>query len=182
MEIQDKKSELLELIKKEALFKGRFVLASGKESNYYIDLRLITLNPKGSYLIAEILFDLLKDEEINSLGGLTLGADPICGALSAISYLKGKPISTFIVRKEAKIHGKRKMIEGPLKKGSKVAIIDDVATTGGSLIKAIKAVEDESCKVVKVITIVDREEGAREKLSVGGFEFVSIFNKKDLGI
>jgi orotate phosphoribosyltransferase len=177
-----KKAQLLELIKKEAIFKGRVALASGKESGYYIDMRLITLSPKGAYLIAEIILDLLKDEEIDFLGGLTLGADPICGAISAISYLNGKPTPTFIVRKEAKTHGKRKMIEGPLKKGSRVAIIDDVATTGGSLIKAIKAAENENCEVVKAITIVDREEGARERLSAEGLELISIFNKKDIGV
>lgn len=180
--MEDKKSRLLELIKKEALFKGNFVLASGKKSDYYIDLRLITLHPEGTCLIAEILFDLLKNENIDSLGGLTLGADPICGAFSAISYLKGKPTPSFIVRKEEKIHGKRKTIEGPLKRGSRVAVVDDVATTGRSLIKAIKAVTEEGCEIVKVITIVDREEGAKERLAGEGYELLSIFNKKDLGV
>lgn len=178
----DKKSRLLELIKKEALFKGKFVLASGRESDYYIDLRLITLTPEGIYLIAEILFNLLKDDDIDFLGGPTLGADPICGAFSAISYLRGKPTPSFIVRKEEKKHGKAKEIEGPLKRGARVAIVDDVATTGGALIKALIAVKDADCEVVRIISIVDRGEGAKERLAKEGYELLPIFNKHDLGI
>lgn len=175
-------SRLLELIKRDAVFKGNFVLASGKESSYYIDLRLITLNPEGAYLIAEALFDLLTCEDVDFLGGLTLGADPICGAFSAISYLKGKPVPSFIVRKEGKKHGKTKAIEGPLRNGARVAIVDDVATSGGSLLKAINAVKDLDCEIVKVVTIVDRLEGAKEELAKHGFQLVSIFTREDLGV
>ncbi|MEA3255074.1 MAG: orotate phosphoribosyltransferase [Candidatus Altiarchaeota archaeon] len=180
--MEDKKTQLLELIKREAVFKGNFVLASGKESSYYLDLRLITLNPEGAYLIAEVLFDLLTCEDVDFLGGLTLGADPICGAFSAISYLKGKPIPSFIVRKEEKKHGKTKAIEGPLRKGARVAIVDDVATSGGSLLRAINAVKEQACEIVSIIVIVDREEGAKEKLAEEGYMLLSIFNKKDLGL
>lgn len=176
-----RKQELLNLIKKNALKFSSITLSSGKKSDWYVDLRLITLHPKSSYLIAEILFDSLKDERIDALGGLTLGADPICGAFSAFSFMKGKPISSFIVRKEPKKHGMMKLIEGPLKKKSKVAIIDDVATTGTSLLKTIETVEKEAnCKVVKVFCIVDREEGAKEKLAEKGYKLESIFTKKDV--
>jgi len=178
MNIQKSKERLLTLIKKDALSILPVKLSSGKESNYYVDCRLITLNPAGSLLLAEILFEMLKEEQIDAFGGPTLGADPVCGALSALSQQKGRPIPCFIVRKEPKPHGKGKWIEGPLKPGSKVAIFDDVATTGNSLLKAIKAAEGEGCKVAKVIVLVDREEGAREKLAEEGYKLEAIFTKK----
>jgi orotate phosphoribosyltransferase len=182
METQDNRSRLLELIKKEALFKGDYTRSSGKKSSYYIDLRLITMSSEGAYLIANILFDELKDENIDSIGGLTLGADPIASAYAAISFLRGKPASAFIIRKEEKKHGKAKLIEGPLKKGARVVIIDDVATSGGSLVKAIDAAEKEGCKVVKVMSLVDRNEGASSELAKRGYSLHSIYGLKDLGV
>ena len=177
-----KKEKLLELIKEKALVVGEIKLASGKTSNYYIDCRKITLDPLGVYLTAEILFDKLKDDDIHALGGLTLGADPICGAFAVVSYLNNKPIQTFIVRKELKKHGTMKAIEGNLEPKSKVAIVDDVATTGGSIIKTIKAVEEQGCTVQRVIVLVDREEGAKENLAEKGYKLESIFSRKDLGV
>lgn len=175
----DKRERLLELIR-ENTTKSNVKLSSGRSSNYYIDCRMVTLNPEGAALVAEILFDILKDENIDAVGGLTLGADPICGAFSVISYQKGRPIPTFIVRKEKKEHGRQKRIEGNLKKGSKVAIIDDVATTGNSLLTAINAVAEEGCRVQRVIVIVDRNEGAKEKLSEKGYELESIFRADEI--
>jgi orotate phosphoribosyltransferase len=182
METQDHRHRLLELIKKEALFKGDYTLSSGKKSSYYIDLRLITMSSEGAYLIANILFDELKDEKIDSIGGLTMGADPIAAAYAAISFLRGKPSSAFIIRKEEKKHGKGKLIEGPLKKGARVVIVDDVATSGGSLIKAIDAAEKEGCTVVKVMSLVDRNEGASAELAKRGFPLHSLYDLKDLGV
>jgi orotate phosphoribosyltransferase len=182
METQDNRLRLLELIKKEALFKGDYTLSSGKKSSYYIDLRLITMSSEGAYLIANILFDELKDENIDSIGGLTLGADPIASAYAAISFLRGKPASAFIIRKEEKKHGKAKLIEGPLKKGARVVIVDDVATSGGSLVKAIDAAEAEGCKVVKVMSLVDRNEGASSELAKRGYSLHSLYSLKDLGV
>lgn len=168
------------MIRREALFIAPITLTSGRKSNYYIDCRLITLNPEGATLTAEILFDTLKEKEIDAFGGLSIGADPICGAFSVISYQKGRPIPTFIIRKKQKKHGKQKLIEGPLKKGSRVVIVDDVATTGNSLLGAIDIVEDFGCKVLEVIVLVDRLEGAREKLAKKGYELKSIFTREDL--
>jgi len=170
------------LIKKEALFKGDYVLSSGKKSSYYIDLRLITLSSEGAYLIANLLYDELKDKSIDAIGGLTMGADPIAAAYAAISFERGKGASAFIIRKEEKKHGKARLIEGPLKKGARVVIVDDVATSGGSLIKAIDAVETAGCKVVKVMSLVDREEGASSELKKKGYELHSLYNLKDLGV
>lgn len=182
MNINQLRETLLTLIKKEALSHQTIKLSSGRESSYYIDCRLVTLNPVGSLAIAEILFDMLKDDEIDAFGGPTLGADPICGSLAALSQQKGKPTPSFIVRKEPKAHGKGKWIEGPLKTGSRVAIFDDVATSGGSLLKAIKAVGEMGCKVARVIVLVDREEGAKEKLAEEGHRLEAIFTKEDLGV
>jgi orotate phosphoribosyltransferase len=182
METKDHRSRLLALIKKEAVFKGEYILSSGKKSSYYIDLRLITLSSEGAYLIANVLFDELKDKDIDAIGGLTMGADPIASAYSAISYTRGKPTSAFIIRKEEKKHGKGKLIEGPLKKGAHVAIVDDVATSGGSLIRAVEAAENAGCIVASVFSIVDRNEGASEELAKRGHELHSIYSLKDLGV
>lgn len=181
-EVNDKRARLLALIKEKALFRGDFTLASGKKSKYYIDLRLVTLDSEGSYLIAEILYDMLKKRQIDAMGGLTMGADPICCSFAAVSYLKGRPTPAFIVRKEEKGYGKGKRIEGPLKAGSNVVIVDDVATTGGSMIKAVEAVEKEGCRVETIMCVVDRGEGAAEEITRRGYSFESIFDRSDLGL
>ena len=176
------KQKLLELIKEKAVFKGKFTLSSGKESSYYIDLRLVTLSSEGAYRISNVFFDILKDSDVDAVGGLTLGADPIAAAIAATSFSRGKPISAFIVRKEEKKHGKGKQIEGPLPRNSKVAVVDDVATSGDSLLKAIDALKKEGHSVVKIMAIVDREEGAKENLAKAGYKLECIYGKKDLGI
>ena len=141
-----------------------FTLASGKKSNYYFNCKPTTLDPEGMNLIGELLFDMLKDSEITAAGGLTLGADPIANALSVISYQKGKPIKSFIVRKDSKDHGTKSSIEGNISPGEKVVIIDDVITTGGSTITAIEQARAAGLIVEKVITLIDREEGGKENI------------------
>lgn len=176
----NKRERLLELIKEKALFRETITLSSGKKSDYYIDCRLITMDPEGATLISEIFFDMLKDKRVDSLGGPTIGADPIAGSFAVVSHQHGKPIPTFIIRKGQKTHGKQKTVEGPLRKGSRVAIVDDVATTGKSLLNAIQAVEEYGCEVEAVLVVVDRLEGAKEILAERGYELLSIFTKKDL--
>lgn len=181
-EIKGLKKRLLALLKKEALKKGRFVLSSGKISNYYLDGRLITLSPEGAYLVASIILELIRDRDIDAIGGPTLGADPIVGALAVLSHIKQVPLKTFIVRKLAKGHGMKRQIEGPaLKKGSKVILVDDVATTGKALIEAKEALDKLKVKVDKAIVMVDRDEGARENLARQGLILEAIFSIKDLG-
>jgi orotate phosphoribosyltransferase len=141
-----------------------FTLASGKKSNYYFNCKPTTLDPEGMNLIGAIIFDMLKDTDITAAGGLTLGADPIANALSVISYQKGKPIKSFIVRKDIKAHGTKSAIEGSVGTGEKVAIIDDVITTGGSTITAIEQARLTGLIVEMVITLIDREEGGRENI------------------
>ena len=141
-----------------------FTLASGRQSNYYFNCKPTTLDPEGMNLIGSIIFDMIKDSGITAAGGLTLGADPIANALSVISYQKGKPIKSFIVRKDVKDHGTKSAIEGSVKAGDRVLIIDDVITTGGSTITAIEQARKAGLVVDRVITLIDREEGGRENI------------------
>jgi orotate phosphoribosyltransferase len=141
-----------------------FTLASGRKSNYYFNCKPTTLDPEGMNLIGAIIFNMLKDSDITAAGGLTLGADPIANALSVISYQRGKPIKSFIVRKDIKDHGTKSAIEGNVLRGEKIAIIDDVITTGGSTITAIEQARKEGLSVEMVITLIDREEGGRENI------------------
>jgi len=157
-----------------ALLHGKFTLSSGKKSDHYYDGKQLNLHPEGAYLIGEEILDRLSGVDVDAIGGLVMGAIPIVTAVTLVSHIKGKPIPSFIVREEPKEHGTKKKIEGHLKKGSKVAIIDDVITAGGSVKKAIDAVKAEGCEVVKVIVIVDRKEGGSELLRKEGYNFEAI--------
>jgi len=157
-----------------ALKYGDFTLTSGKKSSYYFDGRLLSLDPEGAQLIAGALLPMLLDAKVDAVGGPTLGADPIVSAIALSSYLAGARIPGFIVRKEAKAHGTGQRIEGPLRPGSRVAIIDDVCTTGGSLFDAIEAAESAGCTVVKVAAVLDRKEGGSEELRRRGYDFVTL--------
>ena len=174
------KKELLKLLKKEAFFKKRIVLSSGKTSNYYIDVRKVSLSPKGVYLISHLIFRLIKDEKITAIGGPTLGADPIVSGVCLLAHKNKKRLKGFLIRKSPKKHGRQKLIEGQfLKTGDKVVVVDDVATSGSSVIKSIEVLRKEKIKVVKAITVVDREEGAAENLSEYDCQLVSLFKKSD---
>lgn len=141
-----------------------FKLASGKLSKYYINCRTTTLNPEGMYLIGNIIFDRIHEIKIDAIGGPSLGANPIADAVSMISYQKGKSIKPFYVREKVKDHGIVNKIEGNIYRGDKALIVEDVITTGSSTVKAIKCAREEGLEVVKVIVLVDREEGGKEKI------------------
>ena len=177
------KKQLLEILKKNSFKHKHVILSSGKSSNFYFDGRISSLISSGAHLIANILLDMIKDDKIDAIGGLTLGADPIIGATVALSFKKNNPINGFIVRKDEKKHGMKRKIEGPaLKKSSRVVIIDDVVTTGSSTIQAIKAVQKIGCKIVRVISVVDRNEGAKENIAKCKCNLESIFTKDDFGV
>ena len=179
--LRELKLRLKALLKKEALKKGRFVLSSGKISDYYLDGRVITLTPEGAYLVANIILELIKDKNIHAVGGPTLGADPIVGAIAVLSHLKNLPLKTFIVRKNAKDHGTKRQIEGPaLKKNSRVILVDDVATTGKALIESRQALRQGGIRVIEAIVIVDRNEGARENMAKAGLKLKAIFSRPEL--
>jgi orotate phosphoribosyltransferase len=155
---------------------GEFTLASGAKSNRYFEGKLLTLHPEGANRVGEAIFNILEKTDVDAVGGLIIGAIPIATAVSMVSYQRGRPISAFLVRENPKEHGTQRLIEGNLAPGSRVAIVDDVITKGGSVIKAIQAVESSGCKVVKVITIVDRHEGGSEKLIADGYDFVPLIH------
>jgi orotate phosphoribosyltransferase len=167
MTIEEMKERLGEIILEKSFKYSEnppFTLASGRQSNYYFNCKPTTLDPEGMNLIGAIIFDMLKDTGVTAAGGLTLGADPIANALAVISYQKGKPIKSFIVRKDVKDHGTKSAIEGSVSPGDKIAIIDDVITTGGSTITAIEQARKAGLHIEMVITLVDREEGGRENI------------------
>jgi orotate phosphoribosyltransferase len=163
---------------------GIFMLTSGKESDFYIDCKQTTLSPEGAYLCGKLLYNRILEPGVNisGVGGMTMGADPLVTAVSVVSFIEGKPIPAFIIRKEAKGHGTGSWIEGKsnIPFGSKVALVEDVVTTGGTLVKAIERTEEEGYKVVQVLTVVDREEGGKEALSNAGYELLSLFTRGDI--
>jgi orotate phosphoribosyltransferase len=168
------KEELKKLLKETGAVKtGEFILSSGKKSNFYVDCRKVTLHPQGAKLIGKIILDKIKGIKVDAIGGLTLGADPITSAVVTLSDIPG-----FIVRKKAKEHGTQQRIEGLIETGWNVVIVEDVATTGASALQAIEAAETVGAKVVKVIAVVDREEGAADALKA--YDFDPIFKKSEL--
>ena len=167
---------LFHLIKKEAFFKKKIILSSGKESNYYIDIRKIALTSQGAFLIANLLWEKIKPFKITTIGGPTLGADPILAALAYHAFVEGYKINTFIIRKETKQHGRKQFLEGPVpKKNSKVILIDDVATTGASVIKSLDKIEPYSLKPKACFVVIDREEGAQNNLDKFKLPLFSLF-------
>ncbi|UCG34935.1 MAG: orotate phosphoribosyltransferase [Candidatus Omnitrophota bacterium] len=174
------RKQLLSLLRKDAYFKKRVVLSSGRVSNFYIDVRRVSLTSKGIYLISRLIWDIIKKDRISAVGGPTLGADPLVAGVCMVAWKSKKNLKSFLVRKSPKKHGRQKLIEGKeLKPGEKVVVVDDVATSGGSLIKAIEVLKQEKVKVIKAITVVDREEGAKEALARLGCPLVSLFKKAD---
>ncbi|MFC2008277.1 orotate phosphoribosyltransferase [Chloroflexota bacterium] len=159
-----------------ALLRGEFTLSSGKKSDHYFEGKRLTLHPEGAYLIGSEILDRLAGIDVDAIGGLVMGAIPIATAVALVSHQTGRPIPTFIVREKPKEHGTQKQIEGHLAAGSKVVIVDDVITTGGCIFKAIEAVRAINCEVVKVIAIVDRNEGGSERLRRKGYHVEAIIN------
>jgi len=179
---------LYKILKEKSFFTGDFTLASGKKSNYYIDCRLTTLDPEGACLVGAAIRKAVNDKceemgiSIDSIGGLTLGADPIALSASMASYQgeDDKTLKPFVVRKAPKEHGKGKQIEGGFKEGDSVVALDDVITTGGSTLKAIEAIENEGGKVEFVLVLVDRQEGGKEIIEESGYKVFSLFTRDEL--
>jgi len=172
---------LLEVFKEKAVLKGDFTLSSGLKSSCYFDGRMVTLWPEGAYLIGKKIYDIVRAAKADAVGGMTLGADPMVTAVAVVSYLEGKPMPVFIVRKEPKKHGTQRLIEGHLPRGAKVAIVDDVITTGASVLRAIEAAEAEGCKVVKVVVLLDRHQGGSEEIRRKGYDFTTILSAGEEG-
>jgi orotate phosphoribosyltransferase len=167
---------LIKLLAERSTKRGQFTLASGKKSEYYIDARLTTMSPEGLSLIGRIGLSRLEESRwnVDSIGGLTLGADPISYAISFASASSTHPLRAFTVRKEAKTHGTGKLIEGPFRKADRVVVIEDVITTGGSALRAIEAVRNEQGSISGVLALVDREEGGRQAIEAAGVPVITI--------
>jgi len=182
-DIENFKERLIGLLNREALKRGKFVLSSGRESNYYLDGRVITLTPEGAYLVASIILNMVDGRGFDALGGPTLGADPIVGAVAALSYMQNRALKTFIVRKQAKDHGRQRQVEGPeLKQGQRVVLVDDVATSGKAILEAKAVLDILGVKAETAIVIVDRGEGAADNLAKSGLKLESIFKLADFGL
>jgi len=177
--LSTKKARLLEIIKEKSLLKGQFKLASGATSDYYLDMKPTTFDPEGAALVAEIVFDMLAGDPVDSIGGLELGAVPIIATVCARSW-PDRPINGFVVRKEQKGHGTDKKIDGNFRNGENVVLFDDVTTKGGSVMQAVKAVRERGAKVTKIITLVDRLEGATENLQKEGIMLFPVFTTREL--
>lgn len=182
------KFELLELLRQKSVVRGDFTLASGARSDYYVDCKLTTLDAKGAALVGQLMHALIRREaaarqvQVDAVGGLTMGADPIALAVAIHSFAAGdtQPLHAFAVRKTPKPHGQAKLIEGNFKPGDTVVVIDDVVTRGESTIAAIRAVEDAGGRVAFVAVLVDRQEGGRARIEAMGHPVVALFSRDEL--
>ena len=176
------RTALIALLAQRSVKRGQFTLASGKTSEYYIDARLTTMSPEGLSLIGPLGLSTLESAgwQVDSVGGLTLGADPISYAMSYASASSSRPVRAFTVRKEIKAHGAGKRIEGPFKEGDHVAVIEDVITTGGSALQAIEAIRNAKGIVSGVLALVDREEGGRDAIENAGIRVIALATASEL--
>jgi orotate phosphoribosyltransferase len=167
-----------------SLLRGDFTLSSGRKSAYLFQLRQTTMLPEGAHLLGEIIVDYMKAQGIACVGGLAVGAIPLVSAVLVVSHEKGWPVEAFFVRKEAKSHGALERIDGYVRDNGEILLIDDVATSGGSILKALEGVKAEhpNARVTKALAIIDREEGATEALAAQGIELASIFKRSDFTI
>lgn len=174
------RDRLKELFRQRALQFGDFTLASGKKSTYYINSKKVLFHAEAITLLGDLLFDATKDLTFQAIGGLEVGAIPMAAAALTAFHRAGKPMEGFFVRKQAKGHGSKELLEGQVNSGDSVVVIDDVLTTGGSVVQAIEAVEARGAKVLRVVCICDRLQGAREALAK--YDFRPLFTVRDFGI
>lgn len=160
--------------------RGDFTLASGLKSTFYLDVRRTSMHPEGAALCASLILDALEDVELDAVGGPVLGAAPLVGAIAAESFRRGRPLKTFLIRKEAKGHGTAKLIEGHFPAQGKVALVEDVVTSGGSVLRALAVARGEGAEVLRVVTVVDRESGGPEAMAKESAEFTALYKVSEL--
>ena len=174
------KSELIEQIKQKAVVHGKVTLSSGKEADYYVDLRRVTLDAVAAPLVGQAMLDATKDFDYEAVGGLTLGADPVATAMMHVAKQNGRILNSFVVRKEGKAHGLQKRIEGSDVNGKRVLAVEDTSTTGSSVITAVEALTEAGAIVVGVAVVVDR--GAGQKITDAGLKYVAVVSLSELGL
>ena len=172
-------NELIALVKDLCVVHGKVTLSSGRQADWYIDLRRATLHHQAGPMIGKAMCDLTKDWDFDAVGGLTMGADPVA---TAIMHASERPVNAFVVRKSAKSHGMQRQVEGPSIKGRKVLIVEDTTTTGNSPLTAVAAARAAGAEVVGVATVVDRDTGAREVIEEAGLEYRSAISLDDLDL
>jgi orotate phosphoribosyltransferase len=179
MPASEKRQRLLAIIRDKSLLKeGGFQLASGRSSNYFFDMKKTVFDPEGAALLADLLFERVRDEAVDCIGGLETGAIPIVAALCRRSWPE-KPLKGFFVRKQGKGHGTDQLIDGYLEPGARVILFEDVTTTGGSVMQAVAQARALGCTIAKVVTIVDRLEGAQQHFANEGIRFEALYTRAD---
>lgn len=182
-ELEADRQSLIALIGAEAVFHGDFTLSSGKKASYYVDMRKLTLDHRAAPAIGRLVLDLIADiPDVASVGGLTLGADPIANAVMHESVRTGRPLDAFVVRKEPKDHGRGRQIEGADVAGRRVVVVEDTSTTGQSALKAVEALRREGADVVAVAVVVDRKTGAQAAVEAEGLRWLAAIDLDDLGL
>ena len=175
-------TDLLSLVRDLAVVHGRVTLSSGREADYYVDLRRVTLSGRAAPLVGRVMLELTKDLDYDAVGGLTMGADPVATAMLHAAAAQGRVLDAFVVRKEAKAHGMQRQIEGPDVAGRRVLVLEDTSTTGGSPLAALQAVREAGATAVAVAVIVDRSTGAAEKIEAEGVPYRFAYSLEDLGL
>jgi orotate phosphoribosyltransferase len=181
--VTDARDQLIRFIKEEAVFHGDFTLTSGKKATYYIDLRKVSLDHRVAPLIGQVMTDLIAGiPDVAAVGGLTMGADPIAAAVLHQGAARGLAYDAFVVRKEPKDHGRGKQVEGPDLEGTRVVVLEDTSTTGGSPLKAIEALRKVGAEIAAVAVVVDRATGAKEIIEAAGYPYFAAISLDDLGL
>lgn len=178
------KTRLARLLYTRSYREGDFTLTSGRKSDYYFDCKQTALHPEGGYLIGRLFLEIIREKKMNvqGTGGMTLGADPLVSAVTVLSYLEKTPLPGFIIRKHSKGHGTNAYLEGManFEPGFRVCLLEDVVTTGGTLLTACQRVKDAGLEIAGILCVLDREEGGRDNIEQAGYDLVSIFTRKEL--
>lgn len=181
--VNDARRQLIDHISSDAVFRGDFVLSSGLTANFYVDLRKVSLDHRVAPLIGAVMLDLIADiPDVEAVGGLTMGADPIAAAILHQGALRGLAYDAFVVRKEPKDHGRGRQVEGPDVAGKRVIVVEDTSTTGGSPLTAIAALEKAGATIAAVAVVVDRNTGAKEAIESAGYPYFAAVGLSDLGL
>jgi len=182
LRVEAARESLLRLIRDEAVVPGQVRLSSGREADYYVDLRRITLHGQAAPLVGAVMLDLVADWEFSAVGGMTMGADPVAAAMLHAAAARGERLDAFVVRKQGKEHGLQRRIEGPAVSGRRVLAVEDTSTTGASVLAAVEALREAGAEVVGVAVIVDRDTGARQAVQAAGLPYRAAFGLPDLGL